>query len=121
VKTVDKIKTEKQPNEKTKNTLKFKRVVGFSSLDFEKGSRIFTLRTYQWRFGFYPWVLGSTLGSKKIITWVFNQVLEERVRFNSRVLKKGYRFVPSGLRFYPLIKEDYYLVFQTSLGREGWI
>jgi hypothetical protein len=69
--------------------------------------------------GFYPRV-GFTFGSKKVITWFFNQVL-----------KRGFRFLSSGLGFNPWIlkmigfypwvgstlriKEGNYLVFQPSL------
>jgi hypothetical protein len=70
--------------------------------------------------GFYRWVSDPFLGSKKIITWFFNQVFEERIS----VFILGSRILPldieddgflSSARFYPQVKEDYYLVFQPSL------
>jgi hypothetical protein len=84
-------------------------------------------------FGFYFRVSDPFLGSKKIITWFFNQVFEERISvfilgpwihpsgqrrillgFSTKSLKRGSQFLSSA-RFYPRVKESDYLVFQPCL------
>jgi hypothetical protein len=66
--------------------------------------------------GFYP-RLDFTLRLKKIITWIFNQVLKRRSRFLFEGLGldiEGDCFL-SLAQSYPRVKEDYYLVFEPSL------
>jgi hypothetical protein len=92
-------------------------VVGSQVHPLDQRRLILGFSTKSWRedLSFCPRVSGPPIRLKKIITWFFNQVLEERVGFNPRVLKKGSWFLSSGLEYTLRIKESHYLVFQPSL------
>ena len=116
--------------------LKFKRVVGCSPSDFVEGGQIFTLG-FKRLVDFHLKLKLSIRG--RFSPWI-PKILEERFGFNSQVLKRGSRFLPScqrrlligfstkswtlgnwakGLVFYPRVKEGYYLVFSTKSWKKG--